>query len=228
MLLLPSPLRDVQLVLRAYHRELCTVTARATEPALAEVRLQWWADGLRGEREGELASHPIGSALLLYLDEHAYAREPLAAKAEAHSAELYADAFPDANEFEGYCGETRSILTQLLLAAEHGPGGPGDASGHHGVVETVTERIAASPILAARGLEIAPPGVNGFAAYGLKHVEKARAAGAIGSIFAPLNVFEFVLRRAQADPDGARGSGVAIGQLREQWLLWRGRSTRQR
>ena len=242
-LLLPAVLRDAFLVLRAFHHEMNAITRRIREPALGEIRLQWWADGLRGARAAEMASHPIGSALTLFLNGREHAREPLARKAEAHAGDLYADPPEDRTAFESHAGATHSVLWQLLAMEADERGAP-DAAGHLGVAEGVANAALFLPNDSARGVvripadllaahgttpeawpaRPQPDALRAFAAYGLDHVARAREARApVASRFrGRLAVIERTLAKVARAPEAAIEGRVAPGPLVTQWLLWRG------
>lgn len=246
-LLLPPEARDAHLTLRRFHLELVELVRNAKEPQLAEIRLQWWADGILGLRANELASHPVGSALVRYVEDRPEARNILAAKVEAHSAELYADAPQDRHAFEELAGATRSVLLQLVVSEGSDASNWTTASGHAGVAEMVAERIASLPWFISKGFvpipldlleedRIAPElwlgggepvamSIGRFARYGLDHLAKARAALPDGKgrrVFAKLRLHQAVLERAASRPENVAELGVDIGPLRMQWLLWRG------
>ena len=243
-LLLPEGLRTDFVALRRYHHQMRAVVEGAREPALAQIQLQWWAEGVQGARAGEIASHPVGAAVLAYMQRHPAARPVLHAKALAHEAELFADGFEDRTQFEGCAGETRSVLVQLLVD----DGAATEASGHYGVCETVVETLLALPAARQRGVVAVPLDilsqadavaddwlsgaetrdevVQAFAAYGLDHARRARAAleavpPAALRCYAPLRLFEWVLHRARREPATVWNGGAEPEPLREQWLLWR-------
>ena len=245
-LLLDGTARDAFVALRAFHAEVASVPARVNDAMVGEIRLQWWADVVSGLREGEGRSAPVGDALLSYLEGRPAAKAALGAKIEAHAADLYSDAPADRNEFEGHAGATRSVLIQLVAQEAERPEAVTAAAGHAGVAELAAAVLLDLPALRARGrvplpadllgeCDVTPAGwaeadaatldrtVVAFAAYGLEHVERARAAlpKARGA-FRALRVHEAVLKRAAARPASTMAGRLAPSPLREQWLLWRG------
>ncbi len=112
-LLMPQPLRDATLVLRAFHCELTAIPRIVSEPMAGEVRLQWWADIVSGNRAGESSGHPVARALLALMKHYDLPPQTFDAKIAAHIFDLYADPMGPRDMFEGYAGETRSALYQL-------------------------------------------------------------------------------------------------------------------
>ncbi len=200
-LLMPHPMRDATIVLRAWHCELVAISRIVSEPMAGEVRLQWWADIVFGSRGEEASGHPVARALLALMAQYELPPQTFDAKIAAHVFDLYADPMGPRDMFEGYAGETRSALYQLawLCADSDHYAERAGASGHAGVAETVTDVIVQmvdllqrqrvylpSDLLAATGFDAASftasdvdtraPAIQAFAEYGLDHLAKARAA----------------------------------------------------
>jgi phytoene synthase len=222
-----------------------------SQPALGEIRLQWWAEIVEGRRQGEAAGHPVARALLAAADAFRLPRAPLLAMIEARRGDLYADPPPSLNDLEGYCGETWSALFRLVsfvVAQGEDPGGA-EAMGHAGVAWGITEILRDLPRAAARGRCLAPRDV--LAQHGA--LAEAAAAGlmspAMGAALGHLR--DVAQSHAQAAQRAARDAapaaraailplalvparleifarardpfaGVAeIAQWRRQWILWR-------
>ena len=86
---------------------------RVTQPMPGEVRLQWWHDALRGADHGEVERNPVAAALLGTIAQFALPPAPLQRLLSARRFDLYGDPMPDLTSFEGYAGETVSVLHQL-------------------------------------------------------------------------------------------------------------------
>ena len=248
-LLLPPALRDAHLALRAFHAELVAVPFRVREAIAGQIRLQWWRDVVERERDVEARANPASAAILAFLDAEPDAAAPLAAKVEAHERDLYGDASADWNELEGYAGETRSVLYQLLARMAGEAEAATEASGHAGVAEYMSEVLVNWPAMRGHGRVFVPETVlveagtdaNGWlagapaevedrvvTAWGeacRRHCEAARAAVPAGlrkGPYRPLAVFSANATRAVRTPGSVRTGGVAMSPLRRQWLLWRG------
>ncbi len=167
--------------LYAFAHEVERISAIVSEPALGEIRLQWWREALQGERAGEANANPVAQALLQTIGDCKLPASALLALLEARRFDLYADPMPTLNDLEGYCGETVSILFRLasiILCAGAEPGGA-DACGHAGVALGITEKLASLPQHAARGRCYVPGDVL------LRHGALPQAVGA-GVVSDPL------------------------------------------
>ncbi len=69
-LITAQPARAALLAIAAFGAELARISFEVSDPALAQIRLQWWRDALAEPGRGELAAHPVGSALRALLSEH--------------------------------------------------------------------------------------------------------------------------------------------------------------
>jgi len=133
-LLLPQNLQPLAMVLDALHVELTNIALMRGEPVARQIRLQWWVEMFAGERRGEGEGHPLASMLLRLAQSGHVNLDVLAAKANAHMRELYADPFEDKNTLEGWAGDTRATSFQLLAnAAQLTPPADPALHGHAGV-----------------------------------------------------------------------------------------------
>jgi 15-cis-phytoene synthase len=151
-LFIPAVARPHVQALYAFDREIARVPDIVSQPALGEIRMQWWVEAIEGSRAGEAASHPLAAALFDTVKRFNLPREALVALVEARRFDLYADPMPSLNDLEGYCGETHGVLMRLagiIVAGGRDPGGA-DAAGHAGVAVGVARILAGLPAQAAR------------------------------------------------------------------------------
>jgi len=139
--------------LYAFSNEIARIAYIVSEPALGEIRLQWWAEAIAGERAQESAANPVCAAVLDTMRIARLPVEPLLALIEARRFDLYHDPMPSLADLEGYCGETVSALFRLaaLALCEGEEAGGADACGHAGVAFGLTSILADLPRHAARG-----------------------------------------------------------------------------
>jgi len=165
-LVLPPRHRPAVQALYAFAAEVAAIRERVSEPAPGEIRLQWWVDALEGSGHGEVRRNPVADALLTVLSERGLPRGPLVRLLAARRFDLYGDPMPDLNQFEGYAGETVSVLYQYaaMILAEDAQVPAADAAGHLGVAEAVAGHLRAFGYNAARGQIFLPLSV--FAAHG--------------------------------------------------------------
>lgn len=144
-LVVPEPQRPAVQAVFAFSAEIASVRERARQPAAGEIRLQWWDDALAGAGHGEVRKNPVADALLSAIGDHGLPVVPLRRLIAARRFDLYDDPMPDLHTFEGYAGETVSVLYQFAATILNGGAQvePGDAAGHLGVAHALMGHIAA-------------------------------------------------------------------------------------
>ena len=170
-LFVAPPAREAVQALYAFSADVATVRDRAHQPAPGEVRLQWWADALAGEGHGNVRQNPLAAALLDAMEANRLPAGPLLRLIEARRFDLYDDPMPDIPSFEGYAGETVSILYQFtaMVLNDGGEVETGDAAGHLGVAHALIGHLRAFGHNAAQGRLFLPWSV--FAANGVREGE---------------------------------------------------------
>lgn len=166
-LLLREPERTAVQALYGFSADVASIRDRAREPAAGEIRLQWWADALRGEGHGNVRQNPLAAALLDAIARYGLPAGPLLRLVAARRFDLYQDPMPDLQSFEGYAGETVSVLYQLAAMILNGGTEveTGDAAGHLGVAHALTGHLRAFGYNASQGRIFLP--MNIFAANGV-------------------------------------------------------------
>lgn len=170
-LLIPEPARGAVQALYAFNADVASIRDRAREPAPGEIRLQWWADALSGEGHGAVRQNPLAAELLDAMARFGLPTGPLLRLIAARRFDLYDDAMPDIETFEGYAGETASVLYQLAAMMLNGGAEieTGDAAGHLGVAQALIGHLRALGLNAAQGRILLPWSV--FAANGVREGE---------------------------------------------------------
>lgn len=170
-LVVPREHRAAVQSILAFSAEVAAVRERVSEPGPGEIRLQWWVDALEGEGHGAVSQNPVADALLRTLKDHELPGGPLVRLLAARRFDLYNDPMPDMGQFEGYAGETVSVLYQyaaMILA--RGPAEQAaDAAGHLGVAQALAGHVRAFGYNAARGQLFLPLSV--FAAHGVREAD---------------------------------------------------------
>lgn len=153
--------------LLAFSADVATIRDRAREPAPGEVRLQWWKDALGGAGHGNVRQNPLADALLGAVEDYGLPTGPLVRLLAARRFDLYDDPMPDVPSFEGYAGETASVLYQLaaMILNDGREVETGDAAGHLGVSHALIGHLRAFGLNASRGRIVLPLSV--FAASGV-------------------------------------------------------------
>lgn len=247
----PAQARPHLFALYAYNVEISRVREVVREALPGEVRLQWWRELIEGHARGEVAGHPVASALLDTLAQKALPRGALLNMVEARVFDLYDDPMPSLNDLEGYAGETASALLQLSahILAGGARADLADACGHGGVAIALTGLMRALPVHAARGQCFLP--VDLLARHGSSREEVVARKATAGILAAladlreraarHLQQAEAALAEASADvapaflqlalvPGDLRALARAkdpfqkiagLSPLRRQWTLWR-------
>lgn len=126
--------------LHAFDAEISRIRFVVSEPALGEIRLQWWRDAIANDAA---SGNPIADALLTSISELELPRDAFDKYLSARIFDFYNDPMPSLADFEGYAGETASILFLFAAIALTGGSDPGaaDASGHAGVALALSEAL---------------------------------------------------------------------------------------
>jgi len=170
-LVLKPGAREAVQALYAFNADVAAIRDRAREPAPGEIRLQWWADALAGQEHGAVRQNPIADALLGAIEDHRLPTGALTRLVSARRFDLYDDPMPDMSSFEGYAGETVSVLYQLsaMILNEGREVETGDAAGHLGVAHALIGHLRAFGLNASRGRLFLPLSV--FASNGVTEGE---------------------------------------------------------
>jgi phytoene synthase len=76
-LLLKEPERRAIQSLYAFSADAASIRDRAREPTAGEIRLQWWADALKGVGHGNVRQNPLAAALLDAISRYGLPSGPL-------------------------------------------------------------------------------------------------------------------------------------------------------
>ncbi len=165
-LVLPQPADLGVRTLFAFAADVAQIRERISEPATGEIRLQYWLDLLTGTEHGHTEQNPLAQSLLTTIDQYDLPTGPLRRLLAARRFDLYDDPMTDIDAFEGYAGETNSILYQMASLIVNGgnDAGAADAAGHMGVAHALIGHMRILAITAARGQIYLPWSV--FAANG--------------------------------------------------------------
>lgn len=245
----PSSARRHLFALHAFDVETARVRSVVSEPALGEIRLQWWRDAIAN---GSGGGHPTAAALIETITRFNLPVDAFMHLLEARVFDLYDDAMPTLNDLEGYAGETAGALIQMaaiILAAGHDPGSA-EAAGHAGVALALVGLLRALPVYTARGQCYLPLGmmrVRGLsretmaageltpelgsllrdlrtiARQHLSEAERALAEAdpAVTPAFLPLALVEPYLERMDRDDYNPFAGPVEVPRWKRQWILWR-------
>lgn len=250
-LFLAETSREAAAALWAFNAEVDRIRDLVSEPLPGEIRLQWWRDALTGARTEEGMQHPVGAELISTIKQHSLPRQAFDTLCEARIFDMYNDPMPSLSEFEGYLGETRSIVFQMLAQIISGNAPEkGEAAGHAGIAYGIAQLLRRMAQHRVRGqifvpkelLQIsgltdadflaldAPSSANGMVAalvaLGREHLAKAEAAIALlpneqRAAFIILGICQPIFKRAEK-----RGGEIAlepftISPFTAQWYMTR-------
>jgi phytoene synthase len=197
----PAEKRPHLFALYAFSHEIARVRDSVSDPALGEIRLQWWRDALQGEARGDVRRNPVAAALDDTIVRFRLPRPALVALVEARTFDLYDDPMPAVTDLEGYAGETSSALIRLasLILGDGADLGAADASGHAGVAYAVAGLLRAFPWHVRRGQIFLP--IQVFERFGVSRADVVAGRASPG-LFAALAELRGIardhLRRARA------------------------------
>lgn len=194
----------------AFAAEVAAIRDRVSEPGPGEIRLQWWHDAIEGQGHGAVAQNPVADALLQTLDRLQLPAGPLLRLLAARRFDLYHDPMPDRSQFEGYAGETVSVLYQYaaMILADGPAAEAADAAGHLGVAQALTGHLRAFAYNAARGQLFLPLAI--FTAHGVREADIHAGIDSAKLRAALLQVGELALDHQQRARD-------AIASLPKPW-----------
>jgi 15-cis-phytoene synthase len=146
----PQDRRGALHALYAFNVEVARVRDRAHAALPGEIRLQWWSEVVRRERDDEANANPVAAALLQTAERHRLPAETLADLIEARRFDLYDEPMASLVDLETYAERTSSrlialaahLLTDASIAAIAVPAG---------IASTITDVLRAFPVHAARG-----------------------------------------------------------------------------
>lgn len=221
----PPPARAKLFPLYAFNVEIARAPYAASEPGIAEIRLQWWIDALEEIAQGGVVRrHEVVVPLALVLSP-AQARA-LQAAAEARFHEVYGEPFADDVALKTYLAATSGTVLEVA-AALLGQGDPAPARAA-GLALGLANWLVAVPALKTAGRRPLPdesdPALARQAADGLTALAEARRADiapAARPAFLVLAGVRPVLKTARKHPQRVLDGTLAPGPLRDSLALTR-------
>ena len=244
----PEPARRHLMALHAFNVEVARVREVVSDPALGEIRLQWWRDAIGAADAG---GNPIATALVRTMARFSLPKEALERLIDARVFDLYNDPMPMLNDLEGYAGETTSSLFQLaaIVLAGGQDAGTAVAAGHAGVAYAFTGLLRALPRHASRRQSYLPEAMVVARSVDKEAMFAGRATPELRRLLADLRTIvrqhltEAEREIADVDPvvkpaflplavvrpyldrmdrkDYDPFAGVEIAPWRRQWIVWR-------
>lgn len=248
-LLAPRAYRDDLVALAAFVGEIERIPRIVREPALGEIRLQWWRDWLENLQSGAATGNPVADRTAETIARRALPSAPFSDLLEARATDFYADPVPDQKTFTAYLDQTETGPFRLAAAIA---GVVPDAATEAILIPAAraygtTRCLLRLPLATARGrwplpgeaelidaARIADPAIR-FAAEQSRRaaIEFARAELALLRMQGrglPRNLLAALLPVALIEPylqalereDDWLHTQVEISPLTRVWRLWRG------
>jgi 15-cis-phytoene synthase len=237
----PEDKRAHLTALYAFNAEIIRARDVVSEPAIGEIRMQWWLDALDGIYNGDKQDHPVAIALARAIAAGDLPKHALRNLVTAHIFDFYADPMPTLTDLEGYLGETSAALIQMaaLILAGHDALANAEVSGLAGVAYGMAGLLRALPTQRSRQQCFLPQDM--LAAHGATPADVIAGSNetAVGVVVAELRkkararllearkmagtikqaAMPAFLHVALTDAYLQKGAGTA--QWRKQWILWK-------
>ncbi len=174
----PPAARAPLFVLYAFNLEVARAPWVATEPMIAEMRLQWWRDVVADAPNGKTRAHEVAGPLADLIREKALPVDVFDRLIAARRWDVYRDAFADAAAFDAYLDDTGAGLMWLCaVTLGAGPSAEPAVRGF-GQASALATYLQAVPALEARGrmplVDGRPAAIAALATKGLARISAAR------------------------------------------------------
>jgi phytoene synthase len=199
----PRDAREAVFALLAFNLELARVAESVRQPALGDIRLQWWREALDGIYGGTPRAHPVIEALTTAVRERGLPRPVLDAMIDARGADLDDEPPESLDALQAYAAQTSGGLAVLIahaLAVGRDLGPPArEACEQVGTAWALTGLMRAIPFHAARGRVFLPRDLLEQEGVGEREViEGRRSPGLLRVIGAVVADAEARLKAARA------------------------------
>lgn len=155
--LAPKPAQPALTTLYAFNAELARICDAVSEPALGEIRLQWWRDALDGADESARTGAPLTDALTQTAHTRGLPKPLLLGMVDARSADLDGGGFADTQALKAYLYKVDGALFALSVHILAGAGaGAAKAANAAGVAYGMARLLRTLPRDAAAGRVMLP------------------------------------------------------------------------
>jgi phytoene synthase len=172
----PVERRPHLFALYAFNLEIARIGEIAHEPLAGEIRLRWWHDCLNG---GDVAGHPVASALLDSIQGQGLAIEPLLDLIDARRFDVYAEPMATLGEFESYVRRTSSTLFGMAARLIDETFSADETADAAGLAYGISALVSAVGAHSARGRVYVPTDVLARRGAGPDDVLAGRSSSAV-------------------------------------------------
>ncbi len=149
------------MALYAFGIEVAKTRESVSEPALGEIRLEWWRETVEGIFDGECREHPVAQALAELCDQGGVERRWLDSLINAREVDLYDEQPEDLEDLERYAEATSGRL-QAIAALCLGGGDVGMQAGRQvgtawglvGLMRAIPHHFAQDRIFVPRSMMV--------------------------------------------------------------------------
>lgn len=225
----PKDKRAALMVLYAFNLEVARAPWMSTEPLVAAMRLQFWADVLDTINDGgPVPGHEVAAPLADLLRGGVVPVSPLQALADARQFDIGREPHGDRAAFDAYLDATSAGLMWVAAVALGAPASAEPAVRSHGWGAGLAALLMAVPALVASGrkplVDPSPEAIAALAAEGLARIRAARGAK-VGTGAPALRTgwqARAILRQASRDPGAVAEGRLGLSEARRRGsLLWK-------
>ncbi len=215
----PAERRPHLHALYAFDIEIARVAHVVREPLAGEIRLQWWREALAGRVPGEVAAHPVASALMDTIAQCALPIAPFQRLIDARALDLYDDPLASLDELETHARQTASTVFELAARILDRDASVADVAGPAGTAATLAALLQSDGH--RRQTSITPADLTARARVSLDQARRhwPTVSAPARPAFLSLALVSAVLIRAERNPDPSQP--IRLAPWRRQWLLWR-------
>jgi len=112
-LLSPRPARQGLIALAAFLGEIGRIPATVSEPAMGEIRLQWWCEALAGSLTVAATGSPVADAMRQTMQRYALPESSVLSLIDAYSRELVSGALAAPGAVGAYADATQGAAFRL-------------------------------------------------------------------------------------------------------------------
>jgi phytoene synthase len=211
----PAEHRPHLFALYAFNLEIARIGEIAHEPLAGEIRLQWWHDCLSG---GDVAGHPVASALRDSIERRSLAMEPLLDLIDARRFDVYTEPIGTLGEFESYVRRTSSALFGMAARIIDATATADETADGAGLAYGISALVAAVGAHAARGRVYVPVDVLARHGAGPDDVLAGRSSPAVTAALKDLILgahrqYETFFALAQQMPASARAAFLPVATV---------------
>jgi 15-cis-phytoene synthase len=211
----PAGRRPHLFALYAFNLEIARIGEIAHEPLAGEIRLQWWHDCLSG---GDVAGHPVASALLDSVERRSLAREPLLSLIDARRFDVYAEPMTTIGELESYVRCTSSALCGMAARVIDETAAADETADAAGLAYGLSALVSAVGAHVARGRVYVPADVLARHGAGPDDLLAGRSSSGVTAAFNDLILgahrqYETFFARAKHMPASVRAAFLPVATV---------------